>query len=66
MYEEDSDPDAHVIAFERALRPNGETEEEEIINLFRTTLKKGPQKWHDKFLRAAPHSTWRDLKAAFC
>jgi len=66
MYEENSDPDAHVIAFERAIRVNGETEDDEIINLFGTTLKKGPQKWHDKFLRATPDSTWRELRTAFC
>ena len=42
MYEENSDLDAHVIAFERAIRVNGETEDDEIINLFGTTLKKGP------------------------
>ena len=66
LYEENSDPDAHVIAFERALRANGETDGEEIINLFGTTLRKAPQKWHDKFLRATPHSTWPELKAAFC
>ena len=66
MYEDDSDPDAHIIAFKRAIQANGETEEGEVINLFGTTLKKRPQKWHDKFLRTAPLSSWPELKAAFC
>lgn len=54
MYEEESNSDAHVIAFEQAPRANEETDVSEIVDLFGTTLKKGPQKWHEKFLRLNP------------
>lgn len=38
MYDEDLDQDAHVIAFQKALRANRETDDSEIIDLFGTTL----------------------------
>lgn len=60
------DPDAHVITFKRALQANGETKDTEIINLFGPTLKKGPQKWYDEFLRSNPYSTWAELHLTFC
>lgn len=41
MYEEDSDLDAHVIAFEQVLWANGEINDLEIVDLFGTTLEKG-------------------------
>lgn len=65
-YEENSDPDAHIIAFKRVLKANREDDDEEKINLFGTTLTKGPQKWHDRFLRDNPRATWEQLAKQFC
>lgn len=65
MYKEDLDPDAHVIAFKQALRANGEIDDSEIVDLFGTTLKKGPQKWHDKFLRLNLATSLMELHNAF-
>lgn len=36
-----------------------------IINLFGTTLGKGPQKLHDKFLRSNPTINWTELQTPF-
>jgi len=35
----DFDPDVHVRVFKATIRANGKTENEEIVNLFRFTLK---------------------------
>jgi hypothetical protein len=38
-YVKDFDPDVHVRVFKATIRANGKTENEEIVNLFRFTLK---------------------------
>jgi hypothetical protein len=38
-YVKDTDPNAHIIMFEKAIKANGEIVEVDIINLFGFTLK---------------------------
>lgn len=43
MYDEDSNLDAHIIAFERVLQEYGEIDDSENIDIFGNTLKKPPK-----------------------
>jgi hypothetical protein len=64
-YVKDTDPDAHMKVFKRAIKANGETVEVDIINLFGFTLKDGVSEWGENIVQNHPNYIFKELEQAF-
>jgi hypothetical protein len=49
-YKKNADPNAHVKVFNVAVKENGKTSEEYIINAFNYTLSKTTTKWCHNYM----------------
>jgi hypothetical protein len=47
----DTNLDAHIKVFKKAIKANGETMEVDIINLFGFTLRDNISKWGENFVQ---------------
>ncbi len=50
-YVKDTNPDAHIRVFKKAIKANGETMEVDIINLFRFTLRDSIFEWGENYVQ---------------
>jgi hypothetical protein len=57
-YVKDSNPNVHVIVFKAAIRANGETKDEKIVNLFSFTLKDIMFNWCNNYMGDYPNCTF--------
>jgi hypothetical protein len=62
----DTNHNAHIKVFKKAIKANGETMEVEIINLFGFTLQDNISKWGENFVQDHPNCTFDELEQAFC
>jgi hypothetical protein len=64
-YKKDANPNAHVKVFEAAIRVNGETFEEYIINAFNYTLRKMTLDYCHNYMLKFPNYIFFELTQAF-
>jgi hypothetical protein len=62
----DIDPNAHIRVFKKVIRANGETMEDDIINLINFILQDNISKWGKNFTQDHPNCTFEELEQAFC
>jgi hypothetical protein len=61
----DTNHDAHIRVFKKAIRVNGEIVEADIINLFGFTLQ-NILEWGENSIQDHPNYTFHELEQAFC
>jgi hypothetical protein len=61
-----ANPNAHVKVFNIAIRANGETFKEYIINAYNYTLRKTTSNWCHKYMLDFPNCILSDLTQVFC
>jgi hypothetical protein len=59
---QDTDLDAHIRVFKKAIKVNGEIMEANIINLFGFTLKNNISKWGENYSQNHPKCTFEELE----
>jgi hypothetical protein len=64
-YVRDTDPNAHIRVFKKAIKINGETMEANIINLFGFTLKDNIFEWGENYVSNHPNCIFEELEQAF-
>ncbi len=62
----DTNPNAHIKFFKKAIGANGEIVEVNIINLFGFTLWDNILEWGENFIQDHPNCTFDELEQAFC
>jgi hypothetical protein len=65
-YVEDTNHDAHIRVFKKAIKANGEIVEANIINLFGFTLRDNISKWGENYVQDHPNCTFEEMEQAFC
>jgi hypothetical protein len=65
-YVKDTNPDAHIRVFKKAIKANGETMEANIINLFGFTFKNNIFEWGENYVQDHPNYIFEELEQAFC
>ncbi len=50
-YVKDTNPNAHIKVLKKAIKVNGETMEDDIINLFGFTFRDNISEWGEKYVR---------------
>jgi hypothetical protein len=65
-YVKDTNHDAHIKVFKKAIKANGETMEANFNNLFGFTPKDSIFKWGEIFVQNHPNCTFEELEQAFC
>ncbi len=59
MYTPDSDPEVHIWHIQKAIKEIGETENDDIVNLNRFTLRDVIFKWGENFMQSHPRCCFR-------
>jgi hypothetical protein len=54
-YVKDTNLDAHIKMFKKAIKTNGETMEANIINLFRFIFKNNIFEWGENYVQSHPN-----------
>jgi hypothetical protein len=65
-YVQDTNPDAHIRVFKKAIKASDETMEANIINLFGFTVKDNIFEWGENYIQDHPNCTFEQLEQAFC
>jgi len=65
-YVKNTDPNAHIKVFKKAIKANGEIVESNIINLFGYILKDNIFKWGESYIQDHPNYTFEKLETTFC
>jgi sugar phosphate permease len=65
-YVKDTDLDAHIRMFKKAIKVNGKIIKIDIINLFGFTLRDSIFEWGKKYIQNHPNFTFEELEQAFC
>jgi hypothetical protein len=66
-YVKDTNPDAHIRIFKKAIKANGETMETDIIiNMFGFTLRYNIFEWGENYVQDHPNCTFEELEQTFC
>jgi hypothetical protein len=60
-YVKNTDIDAHIKMFKKAIKTNGEIIETDIINLLGFTLKDRPFEWGENYVEDHPNCTFEEL-----
>jgi hypothetical protein len=64
-YVKDTNPDAHIRMFKKAIKANGEIVEVNIINMFGFTLKNNIIEWGEIFVQNHPIFIFEELEQTF-
>jgi hypothetical protein len=54
-YVKDTNPNAHIKVFQKAIKVNGKTMEIDIINMFGFILKDSMSKWNENYIQHCPN-----------
>jgi hypothetical protein len=65
-YEEGTNPNVFLRAFEKVRRANGVADDLQIITIFSLFLLDKVLLWHDCYMNDHPDCSWTELKRAFC
>jgi hypothetical protein len=65
IYVKDTNPDVHIQVFKKTIKANGEIINEDIIKLFRFTLKDNISTWGKKIPQNHPNCTFVESKQTF-
>jgi hypothetical protein len=65
-YVKDTDPNAHIKIFKKAIKAIGETMEANIINLFGFTLRDNIYKWGENYVQDHSNCTFEELEHIIC
>jgi hypothetical protein len=65
-YVKDTNLDAHIKVFKKAIKVNGETMEANIIDLFGFTLKDNISEWGENYVRNHLNCTFEKFEQTFC
>jgi hypothetical protein len=61
-YVKDTDPNAHIRVFKKAIKANGEMVEANIINLFGFTFRDNIFEWGENYIQDHPNCTFEELE----
>jgi hypothetical protein len=65
-YVKDTNSDAHIKMFKKAIKANGEIVEVDIINMFGFTFIDSMFEWGENFVQNHPNCTFEKLEQTFC
>jgi len=65
-YVKNTDPNAHIRIFKKAIKANGEIVEANIINLFGFTLRDSISKWGENYVQDQTNYTFENLEQTVC
>jgi hypothetical protein len=65
-YKKDANPNAHVKVFNVAMKENGETYEEYIVNAFNYTLREMASYWGHKYMLKFHNYSFFELMQVLC
>ncbi len=65
-YVTDTNLDAHIRIFKKAIKANGEIVEVDINNLFGFILKDNISEWGENYVQDYPNCTFEQLEQTFC
>jgi hypothetical protein len=65
-YVKDTNLDAHIRAFKKAIKYNGEIMEVNIINMCGFTFRDNIFKWGKKYVQVHPNYTFEEVEQTFC
>jgi hypothetical protein len=65
-YVKDINLDAHIRVFKKAIKPNGEIVEVDIINMFGFTFRDSISNQGENYVQDHPNYIFEELEQAFC
>ncbi len=66
IYVKDTNLNAHIKIFNKAIKTNGENVEVDIINLFDFAPRDNVFKWGENFVQDHPNCIFEELEQMFC